>query len=95
MRRQWQDAPCVFVPAPRIPRPLCPSCGSTANIPIRSMPRETDGSQTRLAVCGDCSEPFKIITDPELDWDDAEFSIGWKVAIPGGVKSGHHLNNGD
>ena len=52
----WLDAPPVF-----IPRPACPHCGHPRWITVRSMARESDGSQSRRCVCRRCSQRFVLV----------------------------------
>lgn len=59
--RDWREAPCVFIPRP--PRPACPHCGWHDSQKIRTLPAESDGSQTQLRVCRACSRPWKLVVE--------------------------------
>lgn len=57
-RVDWTTADCVF-----IARPLCPSCGRAGYVKVRTLPAESDGSQTKLVVCRQCAAPYKIVVE--------------------------------
>ena len=56
-RINWAEAPLCFVVLPS-----CQHCRSTRYRSSRSVDNG-DGSRTLLAVCRDCGEPYKIISE--------------------------------
>jgi hypothetical protein len=58
-RTDWASAPVVAIP---VVVPACPSCGCVSFIHWRST-SNGDNSRTELAVCKECSLPFKIVRE--------------------------------
>ncbi|QDT74432.1 hypothetical protein [Lacipirellula limnantheis] len=71
MADKWQDAEVVELPAPIIPRGLCPNCGDEGRLIIRTM-TGADRSVTRRCKCPACSTLFIELQSPpdESDLDD-------------------------
>lgn len=63
----WTTTRWVSIPAPRQPPPVvCPHCNTSPGaVIIRTMARESDGSQTRRCICRGCGQPYLTILEPE------------------------------
>jgi DNA-directed RNA polymerase subunit M/transcription elongation factor TFIIS len=44
-------------------RPRCPTCRSETIKRMRTLPRETDGSQARLMICTACGQRFTLVEE--------------------------------
>lgn len=81
MADHWTDAEVVELPAPLIPRAVCPKCGCDVRVIVRTM-TGGDGSVTRRCKCAGCGERFIELQSPldECDLDDyrAFLANGWQ-----------------
>lgn len=57
-RTDWSQTPMIIIALPECPACCCPDWTR-----IRTNPRETDGSVTRLAKCDSCGQAFRIVEE--------------------------------
>lgn len=73
MADRWLTAEVVELPAPIIPRAVCPNCGDEGRLIIRTM-TGADRSVTRRCKCPACSTLFIELQSPPDECELADYA---------------------